>query len=145
MGWNGCKKWLKSGLLGAKVGPNASKTHFFTHFKNSFRQIHENPTFYPVLRGVEIFSNRALRQSPTQHNQNPTKFLPNFPLNFPARNQNKLTDELLQEQEEFFLRFLQREEEKDPHCGLAGKEDVCDKKLRRFAIAIFGAQAVRTD
>ena len=25
------------------------------------------------------------------------------------------------------------------HCGLAGNRDVCDKKSRRFAIAIFGA------
>ena len=37
--------------------------------------------------------------------------------------------------------FVIFQEEKYPHCGLAGDGDVCDKKSRRFAIAISGARS----
>ena len=38
-----------------------------------------------------------------------------------------------------FSRILETLVNKDPHCGFAGDGDVCNRKSRRFAIAIFGA------
>ena len=35
--------------------------------------------------------------------------------------------------------FCDLSRKKRPHCGLAGDGNVCDRKLQRFAIAIFGA------
>ena len=48
----------------------------------------------------------------------------------------------------FFLRrkvayFCNFSRKKAPHCGFAGGGDVCDRKPRRFAIAIFGALSLR--